>query len=850
MEPFRFRVAQKVIRHRRAAWVVFALLTAFFAVGLRNVELKTIFSDLLPKDDPFVQVFKDHPNFGNPLTVTLMVKRKDGPPGAEGSGYENTIYNTETLTKVWQLTRDIDLSPGVDHDQILSIASEKARYAEATPFGIDMRPLMEDRVPQTAEEIATFRERVQNSPNARTFLISSDSTATLVSATFIEQRLDYGEAFKYVQGLADKARDEHHEIYVAGQPTLTGWVYEYETQMLGIFAVTLGALILALMLYTQNIAGTVMPIIASAVAAVWGFGFAGWMRSPIEPLLMIVPLLLIARSFSHCVQFAERFYEVYAKVGDKTKAAEITTGVMMAPSILGIITDAAGILLISLAPIPAMERFSLFCGFWALTLIPTGVFLAALLLCALPPPRNIDRIVNADEAHAGGLHGGIRRVLGGISRLTYGRPAWGTTAVVVVGGVAALAIALQIKIGNPVEGSNLLWEDSEFNTSVAQINRHFPGVNTLELVLEAKDPKNPSRVARQADTVVTMQQLQGLIEQGEAPPRATLSFADYLMEGNRLYAGGNPKWLPLDPTNSATNAAASAVLMGSSPKAYSHIVDFEQQNSTVSLWYRDNKQETVDAALANAAAAVEKVGIDHDAFIVRLGTGTIALQQAMNRVVDRYQWAILGALNIVILLVCSFAYRSIVAGLVLLIPVNLSNAILGASMSLMGIGLDINSLMVAAIGVGVGIDYGIYLLSRMCEEYQQQNESFAAAITTALTTTGKAIMFTATIMLLGILPWYFLSGLKFLADMGLLLVLVMLINMVIALVVLPLLVWLIKPRFMGRKDLLVVGEGAELAARAAAAAGQTGNSDTATPQRRVSRDDRLDTSAPFAAIDS
>ena len=131
--------------HRGLMTLVFVAITAFFAAGLRNVELKTIFSDLLPKDDPFVQVFKDHPNFGNPLTITLMVKNKDGD-----------IYNAETLAKVWKLTRDIDLAPGVDHDQILSIATEKARYAEATPEGIDMRPLMEDHVPATPEEIAAI----------------------------------------------------------------------------------------------------------------------------------------------------------------------------------------------------------------------------------------------------------------------------------------------------------------------------------------------------------------------------------------------------------------------------------------------------------------------------------------------------------------------------------------------------------------------------------------------------------------------------------------------------------------------------------------------------------------------
>jgi predicted RND superfamily exporter protein len=543
------------------------------------------------------------------------------------------------------------------------------------------------------------------------------------------------------------------------------------------------------------------------VAAIWGFGFAGWMKLPIEPLLMIVPLLLIARSFSHCVQFTERFYEVFAQVGDKVRAAGITTGLMLAPSILGIITDAAGIFLISIAPIPAMERFSLFCGFWAMMLAPTGVFLAPLLLSVLPAPKNLDKIIS-DES--GGVHGRVKSVLAWIATFSQGKRARYTTVVVVIIAAFSFYHSMRIQIGNPVEGSNLLWEDSEYNVSVAEINQHFPGVNTLEVILEAKDPNNSNRVARQAETVSTMLELQAIMEGGEDAPRATLSFGDFLMDANRLISGGHPKWLPLDNTDSAVNAATSAVLMGTSPKAYSHVVDFELQNSTVSFWYPDNKQATVDHALASAEAAIAKVGIDHSDFTVRLGSGTIAIQQAINHVVERYHWLIMGLLNLVILLVSSYAYRSLVAGMVLLIPVNLSNMILTTCMSFMGIGLDINSLMVAAIGVGVGIDYGIYLLSRMCEEYQERG-SYGESITGALTTTGKAIMFTASIMLIGILPWYFLSGLKFLADMGLLLVLVMLINMVIALVVLPLLVWLIKPKFVSSKDIMVLGEGVDIA---------------------------------------
>ncbi len=778
--------------------VAFVIITAVFALGIRNVEIKTIFSDLLPTDDPFVQVYKDHPNFGNPLTVTVMVKHRGGD-----------IYNAATLDKVWQLTRDIDLAPGVDHDQILSIATEKARYAEATANGVDMRPLMEDRVPATPGEIAEFRSRVDKSPGARAFLISGDNSSTLINATFIEQRLDYGEAFQYVQGLVKKARDDAHDIHLAGQPALTGWVYEYESQMVGIFAVTLAALVLALALYMRNVVGVVTPIVMSSVAAIWGFGFVGWLKSPIEPLLMIVPLLLVARSFSHCVQFTERYYEVYAHVKDRVKAAEITMGVMMAPSVLGIFTDIVAIFLIAIAPIPAMQRFALFCGFWAVWLIPTGVVLISLLLAALPAPKNIERLVGVETQS--GSHRLARQLLSKIAGITHGKPARITGAIVVAGLAFALYHLSHLEIGNPVEGSNLLWPVSEYNRGVAEINRNFPGVNTLEIVFEAKNQQDPDRVMRQADTILTMQKVQALIEQKEQPPRATLSFGDYLMEANRLFSGGNPKWLPLDGTDQAVNAAASAVMLGSSPKAYSHVIDFEQQNGTVSLWYENNKQQTVNTALAQARAALAVVGEDHKSFRVRLGTGTIALQNAMNDVVQRFHWVILGFLNLVILIGCSIAYRSIVAGLILLVPVNMANIVLGASLHLMGVGLDINSLLVASIGVGVGIDYGIYLLSRICEEHHAHGQDWGLTITAALTTTGKAIMFTASIMLVGILPWYFLSGLKFMADMGLLLVLIMLINMVLALVVLPLLVWFVKPRFVGRSDLLV-GEGVDLSA--------------------------------------
>lgn len=786
----RHRLAGFALRHRFMVLLALALLTAFFAAGLSRIEVRTIFSDLFPKNHPFVEAYRDHPNFGNPLTVTLMVKRKDG----------QDIYQADTLRKIWDLSREIDLAPGVDHDQILSIATEKARFTVVTADGIYSSPIMDDQPPETAAELAEVRRRVNESPGARTFLVADDGSAAVINATFIEHLVDYGELFGYVSALAEKAGDAEHEIYVAGFPMLTGWVYYFGSDTAKIFGVTLALMFVLLALHMRNMAGIVPPLVVSAVSAVWGFGLVGWIGHPVEPLLMVVPLLLVARCFSHCVQATERYYELLSLSGDKHRAAEQSLVSLMWPGTLGIFTDVVGLLLIAIAPIPALERFALFTGLWALNLIPTAVFLTPVMLSLLPRPRNLDHLL-AQSGKGGMLQHGMQRLLLALGALATGRRARYTAAAFVVLGALALVEMFRIQVGNPVEGSNLLREDSQFNTAVREINRNFPGLMTLEVIFEGTQ----GRIVRQADTLATMQALQHCLESGPNAPTATLSFADYTLEANRVFNGGNPKWAPLDHDDASAAAAAGALMVGTNAKAYLHVTDFEQKNGTVSLWYPNNRQETVDAALKQARQCVDEVGPEHANFRMRLGAGSIALQQSINDTVDLYQWYILGALNLVILVGCAVAYRSIGAGLLLLVPVNLANVFLTAAMSLGGLGLDVNSLPILSIGIGVGIDYGIYLLTRICEEYQFAGRDLPRAINTALTTCGKAIFFTASLMTLGIAPWYFLSELKFLSDMGLMLVAVMLINMVLALLLVPLLVYLFRPRCL-ETDISVLSE--------------------------------------------
>ncbi|MEZ0238345.1 MAG: RND family transporter [Methylophilaceae bacterium] len=790
----RRKLARFALGNRVLILAVMGLITVFFAVGLVRVDVKTIFSDLFPKNHPFVQVYKDHPNFGNPLTVTLMIKRTDG----------KDVFQADTLEKIWRISRDIDLTPGVDHDQILSIATSKARYTVITPDGIFSQPIMDDELPKTAEQLAEVRRRVDESPGANTFLVSSDGTATIVNATFIEQSVDYHKVFDAVQAIVKNETDGAHEIHAAGFPVMTGWIYAFGDNTLEIFGITLALMFGVLAFHMRNVAGILVPVLVSTVSAIWGFGLVGWLGLPVEPLLMVVPLLLIARCFSHCVQATERYFELLHDGHPKEKAAELSLVSLVYPGTLGIFTDVAGLLLVALAPIPAMERFALFTGLWALNLVPCSVFLTPILLSLMPRPKNIDHLLGYDE-HSGPVQRGIQGVLGGFASLSQGRNARYSGIVFIALGIVAVFLMLRVQVGNPVEGTNLLRYDSKFNLAVREINQHFPGSMTMEVVFEGK---GNARIVRQSDTLTTMRDLQHCLESSPNPPTATLSFADLAPEANRVFSGGNPKWSPLDNDDASASAAVTGLMAGTNAKAFLHVTDFEQKNGTVSLWYSNNKQETVDTALVQAKACVEKVGPEHPTFTIRLASGAIALQQSINDTVVRYESRILLALNLVILIGCSFAYRSIVAGLLLLIPVNLANAMLTASMSLAGVGLDVNSLPILAIGIGVGIDYGIYLMTRICEEYQVANKDLGVAIRVALKTCGKAIFFTASLMTIGLAPWYFLSELKFLSDTGLLLVILMLINMVLALVLLPLLIYLIKPKFLD-SDMSALSESLE-----------------------------------------
>jgi predicted RND superfamily exporter protein len=264
---------------------------------------------------------------------------------------------------------------------------------------------------------------------------------------------------------------------------------------------------------------------------------------------------------------------------------------------------------------------------------------------------------------------------------------------------------------------------------------------------------------------------------------------------------GYPKWETLPQNNDESCQLYYALKARAAPGDYDLYFAEDGSVANVVVWYKDHMRNTLISAIKNVKEFMEekKDILARENCKVQLASGNLGLLAAINETVEDAQLLNFILVMGVVFLLCSLNYRSVTAAIILMIPLNLTNIITLSIMYHLEIGLNINTLPVVSVGVGVGIDYGIYLLSRICEEFQIAGGEYSSDVATrAIKTTGKAIFFTATTMIVGVIFWYILSSMKFQAEMGLLLALIMFINIFAALVLIPTLVNIFRPKFMGK----------------------------------------------------
>ncbi len=777
------KISTWAIEYKYVTLGIILILTAFFCFQIKNMVIETRLTDLYPHGHPFIKIHEKYKDqLGSPFKVFMMLQVKEGD-----------IYNKGTLEKVIRITDGLDAIPGVNHNHVYSIASRKIKKTHVTKDAIITKNLMEG-IPSSMEE---FRETVRTAGGVYGVWVSRDEKSVIFTAAFHEHLMDYDVIFEGVKELIDEETDKNHNVYAAGEPVLMGWVNQYQRQIYFIFGVTFFCFLGLLWLYFRNILGVVVHVPPIILGIIWFLGLAGWLGFNVEPLTLVIPVLIVARSLSHSVQYTERYFECYHEQEEKDvkKACIETLQYIFPPGLLGIVTDALGIILIAVAPVPMMQKLALLCGFWAFSNIITGLLFTPIFIAfsASWHPKNISEIVDMER-------GITQKILGGIAKLGYGRAGIATFIGTLILAAVTGWIAWGVEIGDIHHVTPILREHSEYNIAIDQMNKNFPGTEELYVLFEGEGP----RAVEAPGFLRAVNSFQSHMEKSPLVSR-TLSVADKLPRIYRAIYAGYPKWETLPNNANESCQLFNAIHGHAAPGDYDLYFAEDGSMANVIVWYKDHMRNTLIGAIETVEEFIEekKELLAGAKCTVQLASGNLGILYAINDTVEKSQLLNFVLVMAVVFMLCSLTYRSMVAAIILMIPLNLTNIITLSIMRWLEIGLNINTLPIVSVGVGVGIDYGIYLLSRICEEYQTTGEYSAAVATRCVKTTGKAIFFTATTMIVGVITWYFLSGLKFQAEMGLLLAIIMFVNIFAALVLIPTMVNFFRPKFLGRVKMLV-----------------------------------------------
>jgi len=767
-------------RFRKLLLACLMLIVLFFGCFIKDLEVGTIFDDLMPSNHPYIKIFREfREDFGGANIIYMVLEAKKGD-----------IFQREILQKVKDIQYDLHLIPAVNHYQVVTIASTKVKYIEPAYGEIKGKQLME-KVPQTEEGILDLKEKVKKSKTINGVLVSMDGKATLITAGFLDDRINYPLVFNEIKKIIAKYKNDLVDIYAVGHPMLVGYIYHSLPQTLVYMGITLASIVALLYFYFRTIMGVIIPLISGLVSAVIALGTFVLLNYKFDPLIVVVPFLITARAVSHTVQLLARFGEEYHKDKDRIEAAKRSMKGLFAPSILGIFTDAAGIFLIAVAPIPILQKLALTCGLWLLSIVVSVVFTVPILLSFWPTPVRMQK--GKLKVEGTGFIEDLLAKMGVWATGKVQRWVIALSVIIIVGFSIYFSTGLIIGEGKP--GSPIFWSDHEYNVDAIKSNQRFAGFDNLIVIIRGDpDIDIPVLNTQVAQTIDRFQHYM----QFDPKMGGSISFVGHINNLNKIYHDGDRKWELINDNKRLLGNLFYFFLAGCDPGDFETFVSPKFKYAMISFFYRDHMGTTINKAIEMAKNFIAHNPLENAKF--ELAGGIMGVFSASNEVVAESQALNLVLIFGVVFFFCAITYRSFVAGLILIIPLAVAQIITNAFMAIQGIGLNVNTLPVASIGVGVGVDYGIYIMSRIKEEVPK-SDNILEAISTGIRTTGRAIFFTGTTLALGVIFWSF-SVLRFQAEMGLLLALLLIINMFGAIIISPTLISFIKPKFMEKKALI------------------------------------------------
>ena len=766
-----------VIKHRLFFVAISFLITLCLGYQIRYLSFATSFESTLPQNHPYVKIhLKFQQLFGGANTTIIGLKPREGD-----------IFQPQFLEKLKVITEKIMFYPDAITSQVISISRAKVKNIQGAPGGVDVRPFYKMGVPKRPKEIEELTESVFSNELIRGSLVASDGKMAFIIATFKDE-INYQELFNFFEKLQTDLAGNDVELYITGKPMLMGWIYHNNPKSLLIFAVSVLAEIALLFIFLNQYRWmfVCLPLLLALINTIWGLGLMGLARFNLDPLGLVIPFVIGARIISHGVQMLDRYGEYFKTIKDREEASLATINTMFIPSASSIITDAAGLYILCIVPIPLLRTLGWISGTWLLGAVLGVTLLLPILFCYLPSP--LKKIEKTDFLSKTLTKCG-EWLMAGRRSLVMVMGVW------LVVFVASAILSTRVEVGDVHPGSPLLWPDSPYNSQDAILNHHFPGTNPLYIIIEGKH----RNALKEPEVLRAIEALERELQAKCPSVGGTETLVGIVKKLNREYHEGDPKWSKIPATLEECGFYLWAYEVKGEPGDFDRWADIPFQNGNLICYFKDHKGETIRNAIQVCRDFLTRYPIPSEHVEFKLAGGIMGVTAGINEVVAQFSTLTLVLALLIIFICCVIPYRSFLRGIVLMISLITGNLIALAYMALAKMGMTISILPVASIGAGLGIDYGIYMLSRIIDEMQDTGGDIKQSIIRSFSTTGRAVVVTGLVVVAGIAFWYF-SEVKFQAEMGFLLAFLLSVNVVGALFLVPTLTYLFRSKlFRGMK---------------------------------------------------
>jgi predicted RND superfamily exporter protein len=766
------RFVASCIRHRVAVIALLTVITAVLGWHALHVVIRTDLDDLTPRGHAYVKVneqFKQ--GFGGSNVVSIMVEARDGD-----------IFNPTLLSRVQWITQQLQLVDAVNQFQIISLASKKLKDIRGTTDGIDFKPLMWPDLPKNQGEMAQLRESILNNPLVLGAYVSRDLKSTLITVDFYDHLVDNEKVFQQIMRIVDAAQGQGVNVRVVGAPILFGWVNYYLSETMAIFVATVGLLVVLLFISARSWRGTLLPLLAGFVSAVWSLGAARLIGFNVDPLVIVVAFLITARCISHSVQLVTRFDdEIAAGAGSATAAAQASMLSLFKPGMLGVIADAGCMIVVLLTPIALMHKVAIIGTLWVLTISVSAVVLTPVLLSWVRRPGS--------TAHPIDIGPYMQKLLDLCVAVATTRWRYTVLAAALAVFIVSGIFAFNLKVGDANPGSPILWQDASYNRDAEAINRKFQGSDRMFVVFAGDQPN----ALKEPAILQNISQFQKFMAM-QPEVGGSLSLTDVYPIVQKTLRESNPRYQELGRTASENGELMYMLASGSDPGDMARLTDPAFQYGSVTLFFHDHQGDTIRTAISRVKEFAQENPVAGGHYL--LAGGIVGVLAAVNEVLLAGQIESIALALLVLIICCAVAYRSTVAGMFFMAPVVLSNTLTFSFMVFKDIGMNINTLPVAALGIGLGVDYAFYIVDGIKEElHRRGNGDLAGAIRSSLNSAGRGVLITSSTLIVSVVLWS-MSSLRFQAEMGILMAIWLAISSFSALFLMPAMVAIFKPEFI------------------------------------------------------